>query len=104
MIEALKKADAKILEVDFFLDTLHAEHDAARARAQLKTRWIAHARAQRAVLQEDDGAQPVAPGAGGAGVRDRAPTPPETHWQRARWGLTPGVQPETSHAYVVDCG
>ena len=78
MIEALKKADAKILEVDFFLDTLHAEHDAARARAQLKTRWIAHARAQRAVLQEDDGAQPVAPGAGGAGVRDRAPTPPES--------------------------
>ena len=51
MIEALKRADAKISEVNSFLDTLLAEHDAAGARAQLKTLGIAHV---RAVLQVDD--------------------------------------------------
>ena len=75
MIEALKKADAKMSEVDSYLDTLLAEHDAAGAPAQLKTLWIAHV---RAVLQNDDEAPPAAPGAGGAGVRDRAPNPPDS--------------------------
>lgn len=75
MIEALKRADAKISEVDSFLDTLLAEHNAAGARAQLKTLWIAHV---RAVLHVDDEAPPAAPGAGGAGVRNRAPTPPDS--------------------------
>ena len=78
-----------------FLDTLLAEHDAAGARAHLKTLWITHV---RAVLQVDDEAPPEAPGAGGAGVRYRAPI--------ARGGLAPGVQPETNYAHitVVDCG
>ena len=75
MIEALKRADAKKSEVDSFLDALLAEHDAAGARAQLKTLWIAHV---RAVLQDDDEAPSAAPGAGGAGVRNRAQTPPDS--------------------------
>ena len=37
MFEALKKADAKASDVDAFLATLLAEHDAAGALAQLKT-------------------------------------------------------------------
>ena len=49
MIEALKRADAKIWEVDSFLNTFLAKHDAAGAGAQLKTLWIAHV---RAVLQD----------------------------------------------------
>ena len=57
------------------MDALLAEHDAAGARAQLKTLWIAHV---HAVLLVDDEAPPAAPGAGGAGVRYRAPTPPDS--------------------------
>ena len=75
MIKALKRADAKTSDVDSFSDTLLAEHDAAGAKAQLKTLWIAYV---RAVLQDDDEAPPAAPGAGGAGVRNRAPTPPDS--------------------------
>ena len=51
IFEALKKADAKASEVDAFLATLLAEHDAAGARAQLKTLLIGHV---RALLQEDE--------------------------------------------------
>ena len=75
MIEALKKADAKISEVDFFLDTLLAEHGASGARAQLKTLWITHV---RAVLH--------APVAGDSGVRNRALTRPDCPRGADAWG------------------
>ena len=42
MFEALKKADAKASDVDAFLATLLAKHDASGAQAQLTTLWIGH--------------------------------------------------------------
>ena len=81
LFEALKnlKGDAKASEVDSFLTTLPTEHDAAGARAQLRTLWIGHI---RAVLQDDEEA-PVESGAGegqGGVVRVRARTPPDSPW------------------------
>ena len=77
MFEALNKADAKASDVDAFLATLLAEHDAAGARAQLKTLWIGHV---RSLLQEDEEApvQSRAGGGGRGGVRARAHTPPDS--------------------------
>ena len=44
MIEALKMADTKLSDVDSFLATLLAEHDAPGVRAQLQNLWIANVR------------------------------------------------------------
>ena len=72
MVDALKKADVKISDIDAFLALLRAEHDAAGARAQLKTLWTGHVRA----LLQEEAEVPVASGAPGGGVRARAQTPP----------------------------
>ena len=93
--DALKKADS-------FLATLLVEHDAVGARAQLKTLWIGYV---RAVLQEDEEARLRRPwrreqGEVGTGVFVSGPRPRK----KARRRVLPAVQPETSHAHVVDCG
>ena len=77
MIEALKMSDARLSDVDAFLATLLAEHDAPGVRAQLKTLWIANV---RSVLGEEENAAPGASeaGAGGEGAaarRQKAVTP-----------------------------
>jgi hypothetical protein len=54
MFDAIKMADAKASDVDSFLATLLAEHDAVRARAQMKTLLIEHV---RALLEEAEDAQ-----------------------------------------------
>lgn len=85
MVDALKMSDTRLSDVDSFLATLLAEHDAPGARAQLKTLWIANV---RSLLGDEDDAAPAAPAAGeGAGVghgggavarRQVAPTPPDS--------------------------
>ena len=80
MFQALKKAYAEASDVDAFLATLLAKHDAAGARAQLKTLWIGHV---CALFQEDEEApeQSRAGWGGGGGPRDvraRAHTPPHS--------------------------
>ena len=77
MFEAMKKADVKASEVDSFLTTLLAEHDAAGARAQLKTLWMGHV---RTLLQLDEDAHEGAGSSavGGGGVRATAETPPDS--------------------------
>ena len=78
MIEALKMSDTKLSDVDSFLATLLAEHDAPGVRAQLQTLWIANV---RFILGDEDDAAPAegAVGAGGAGARrNAAPTPPDS--------------------------
>ena len=101
MFETLKKADAKASGFDSFLATILAEHDAAGARAQMKTLWIGYV---RALLQEDKQA-PVQSRAGGSGgplgvgVFEPGPIPHQIARGR-RWA---GGQAETSHAHVVDC-
>ena len=83
MVDALKMSDTRLSDVDSFLATLLAEHDAPRARAQLKTLWIATV---RSLLGDEDDTAPAAPAAG-AGVghgggavarRQVAPTPPDS--------------------------
>ena len=66
MVDALKMSDTRLSDVDSFLATLLAEHNAPGARAQLKTLWIANV---RSLLGDEDDAAPAAPAAGeGAGV------------------------------------
>ena len=48
MVDALKMSDTRLSDVDSFLATLLAEHD---ARAQLKTLWIANV---RSLLGDED--------------------------------------------------
>ena len=61
MVDALKMSDTRLSDVDSFLATLLAEHDAPGARAQLKTLWIANV---RSLLGDEDDAAPAAPAAG----------------------------------------
>ena len=85
MIDELKMSDTRLSDVDSFLATLLAEHNAPGARAQLKTLWIANV---RSLLGDEDDAAPAAPAAGeGAGVghgggavarRQVAPTPQDS--------------------------
>jgi hypothetical protein len=80
MFEAIKKADAKVADVESFLATLLAENDAGGARAQLKALWIGHV---RALFEEDEDAQAGSLGSGarevvGGGIRARAVTPPDS--------------------------
>ena len=79
MIEALKMADTKLSDVDSFLATLLAEHDAPGVRAQLQNLWIANV---RLIHGDEDDAAPAggAVGAGGAAGarRNAAPTPPDS--------------------------
>ena len=78
MIEALKVSDTKLSDVDTFLATLLAEHDAQGVRAQLTNLWIANVRL--ILREEDDTAQAEgAAGARGAGVRRNvAPSPQDS--------------------------
>ena len=100
MFQALKKAYAEASDVDAFLATLLAKHDAAGARAQLKTLWIGHV---CALFQEDEEAPEQSRagwvGEGGPGMCVPGPIPRHI----ARGGLTLGMQPGTSHAHVVGC-
>ena len=85
MVDALKMSDTRLSDVDSFLATLLAEHDAPGAQAQLTTLWIANV---RSLLGDEDDAAPAAPAAGeGAGVghgggaaarRQVAPTPQDS--------------------------
>ena len=72
--------DAMLSDVDAFLATLLAEHDAPGVLAQLKTLWIANV---RSVLGEKENAAPGASeaGAGGEGAaarRQKDVTPPDS--------------------------
>ena len=66
MVDLLKMSDTRLSDVDSFLATVLAEHDAPGARAQLKTLWIANI---RSVLGDEDDAAPAAPAAQAAGER-----------------------------------
>jgi hypothetical protein len=80
MLEALKLSDTKLSDVDTFLATLLAEHDAQGVRAQLTNLWIANV--SLILRKEDDTVQAEGArhaGAGGAGaLRNVAPTPPDS--------------------------
>jgi hypothetical protein len=65
MIEALKLSDTKLSDVDTFLATLLAEHDAQGVRAQLTNLWIVNV--LLILREEDDTAQ--AEGTAGLGTR-----------------------------------
>ena len=51
MVDELKMSDTRLSDVDSFLATLLAKHDAPRALAQLKTLWIANV---RSLLGDED--------------------------------------------------
>ena len=64
MIEALKASDTRLSDVDAFLATLLAEHDAPGVRAQLRTLWIANV---RSMLGEEDDVAAASEGDGRGG-------------------------------------
>ena len=80
MIEALKASDTRLSDVDAFLATLLAEHDAPGVRAQLRTLWIANVRSM--LGEEDDvAAASDGDGRGGGGStarRGKVTTPPDS--------------------------
>ena len=111
MVDALKMSDTRLSDVDSFLATLLAEHDAPRARAQLKTLWIANV---RSLLGDEDDAAPAAAAAGeGAGVGHCGPVVArllDAKWPGPRriasGRLAMGVETETEtrRARGVHCG
>ena len=76
MIEAFKMSDTRLSDLDAFLATLLAEHDAPGVRAQLRTLWIANV---RSALGDEDDVASAAEGAGGrGGSTGKVPTPPDS--------------------------
>ena len=108
MVDALKLSDTRLSDVDSFLATLLAEHDAPGARAQLETLWIANV---RSLLGDEDDAAPAAPAAGeGAGWVTVVARLLDAKWPLPRWiargMLAMGVETETEtqRARGVHCG
>jgi len=102
MIEALKMADTKLSDVDSFLATLLAEHDAPGVRAQLQNLWIANVRFING--DEDDALQRRLEerwGLGARGLDAMRPRPRRT--ARNRPALRVETENQTRRAREMDC-
>jgi len=73
LVEALKRADCKLSEVEEFLNMLNAEHNTPAARTQLKTLWTKYIEGRYGAPHRDGPGS----GHGAAPVRlSKATTPP----------------------------
>jgi hypothetical protein len=98
MIEALKLSDTKLSDVDTFLATLLAEHDAQGVLAQLTNIWIVNV--LLILREEDDTVQ--AEGAAGLGTRGLDAMWPRPH-RIGRERLRMETETEKLKARGMDC-